>query len=182
MHNTKVFLVCSILFFAQPFFGFKGIGGSTISQSESLSLGVGPLGRAPPLFQAPGVLVGPQACPGLVLLSWWLSQGWPWRLPPGVACSSCLPGALACFPVRGCRGVCKHQVRVGFSPHQPGLCFPVPSHICPVSVRLIKEPDLIWLHKPGFFCQIQLSLFESLGPGVGSLSPPPCFFKQEGPG
>ena len=43
IHNTKVFLVCSILFFAHPFFGLKGMlaGGSTISQSESLSLGVG---------------------------------------------------------------------------------------------------------------------------------------------
>ena len=41
IHNTKVFLVCSILFLAQPFFGLKGMGDSTISQSESSFWGKG---------------------------------------------------------------------------------------------------------------------------------------------
>ena len=88
-------------------------------------------------------------------------------LPWGVACSSLLPGASACLPIRGCWWVCKHQVRVGFSPHQPGLWFPVPSHICPVSVRLIHEPNLIWFQEPSLFCQIQLPLFENLGAWCG---------------
>ena len=88
-------------------------------------------------------------------------------LPWGVACSSLLPRASACLPVRGCWWVCKHQVRLGFSPHQPGLCFPVPSYICPVCVKLIHEPDLIKNKGPLFCSQIQFSLFESLGAWSG---------------
>ena len=66
-------------------------------------------------------------------------------LPWGVACSSSIPGAFACFPVRGCGWICKHQMRVCFGFHQPGLGFPMSSYICSVGVRLIYEPDLIWL-------------------------------------
>ena len=101
------------------------------------------------------------------LQAWFLLDGSGVRgcircLPWGVAGSSSLPGAFACLPVRGCWWVCKHQMRVCFGFHQPGLGFPMPSYICSIGVRLIYEPDLIWLQEPLFCSQIQFSLSEGL--------------------
>ena len=76
MHKTNVFLVCSILFFAQPFFGLKGMGGVPLFHNQSHPFGGRrPLDEGSPPLLVPMELVVLHASPGLAIPGWLWSQG-----------------------------------------------------------------------------------------------------------